>query len=125
MGEDDGQAGVLHVTEHQQRDEDQPSQDGGGDQRAPPGRLQRRPSGEPRQQDTLGSGLTHWRTVTAPRPTRSTALKTMKQQTQVKTLSAGGEAAIRAGGRRPPPLAAPAPTKTGETPAARDWQEVL
>lgn len=62
-----------------------------------------------------GGRLTHWTTDTEPRPTRSMALKTMKQQTQVKTLSAGEEnktaqlKARRVGER--PPVAAPAPTE--------------
>lgn len=59
-----------------------------------------------------GGRLTHWTTDTEARPTRSMALKTMKQQTQVKTLSAGEEnktaqlKARRVGER--PPVAAPA-----------------
>lgn len=93
MSEDDGQSGVLHVTEHQQRDEDQARQHGHGEQSAVFGRLWRHPSGERQEQEVLSEGgaLTRWTTDTALRPTRSMALKTMKQHTQVKTLSAGEE----------------------------------
>lgn len=92
MREDDGESGVLHVTEHQQRDEEQARQHGHGEQGAVFGRLWTRPAGERQEQEVLGEGggLTHWTTDTELRPTRSRALKTMKQQTQVKTLSAGG-----------------------------------
>lgn len=38
-----------------------------------------------------GGALTRWTMDTALRPTRSMAWKTMKQHTQVKTLSAGEE----------------------------------
>ena len=91
--EDDRQSGVLHVTEHQQRDEDQTRQHGHGEQSAVSGRLRRRLSGERQEQEVLGVGgrLTHWTTDTELRPSRSMALKTMKQHTQVKSLSAKEE----------------------------------
>lgn len=94
MTEEDGESGVLDVTHHEQRDEDQARQHGDRKQKALLGRLQtstgsfRKDSREAQNvKRQSSSGLTHWTRDGAPRPAKSMVLKTMKQQTQVNTLS--------------------------------------
>lgn len=100
VAEEDGESGVLDVTQHEQRDEDQTRQHGGRKQNALLRGLREHQQSRSvrinvtKAEQILGAGgrLTHWTRDGALRPTKSMALKTMKQQTQVNTLS------VRAGG---------------------------
>lgn len=89
--EDDGESGVFHVAQHDQRDEDQTRHHGGGEQKAAPRGLRRHPQSfnnthRTRKLFEAGGGLTHWTRAGVLRPAKSVTLKMMKA-THVKTLS--------------------------------------
>lgn len=94
--EDDGESGVFHVAQHDQRDEDQARHHGGGEQKAAPRGLRRHrksfnnPGTNPRKLFEAGGRLTHWTRAGVLRPARSMTLKMMKA-THVNTLSVSEE----------------------------------
>lgn len=95
MTEDDGESGVFHVAQHDQRDEDQTRHHGGGEQNAAPRGLHRHRQSfnNPhwtRKVFQAGGGLTHWTRAGVLRPAKSMTLKMMKA-THVNTLSVSEE----------------------------------
>lgn len=99
MVEDDDEPRVLHVAQHEQRHEERAGRHGSWEQGAVLGRLRKGHSRSPKKEREEGrcvftmqaGALTQRIREGALRPARSMMLKTMKQQTQVNTLSVGGE----------------------------------
>lgn len=99
MAEDDDEPRVLHVAQHEQRHEERAGRHGSREQGAVLGGLREGRSRSPKKEREEGrcvftmqaGALTQCSREGALRPARSMTLKTMKQQTQVNTLSVGGE----------------------------------
>lgn len=99
MAEDDDEPRVLHVAQHEQRHEERAGRHGSREQGTVLGGLCKGRSRSPKKEReeercifaTQAGTLTQRSREGALRPARSMTLKTMKQQTQVNTLSVGGE----------------------------------
>lgn len=95
MSEDHGESGVVHITQHQQGDEDQAGQHGGREQSAVSGRLWTRPL----RSDT-GTGSVRRRRWTHPLEEGHGAASHQVQSVEDDEAADAGEDSVCGTGRR-------------------------